>query len=180
MHLFLIKDEYLTNAQVELDIIIGKLELLGVRITSKTGNWWKFLSWLNSAFNNKNFSNESVITVYKTIGVPPDWNNWPAPVRLRILTHELVRANQLKRWTTPGFFLLYFLFPFPIGLAYFRYRFNREAYVAEFAIAVKYKILRRDLLIDHAVKQLVSINCGWPWPFPKSIRAWFEGNVPNE
>ena len=73
----------------------------------------------------------------------------------------------------PIFLLLYAFMFFPIGLAWFRYKFEREAYVISFYAA---KEVGRKFSIDFAVDALTGPSYLWAWPFKKSVRKYFEEN----
>jgi hypothetical protein len=169
------------NAQAELDALLEQAKALGVKIVYKEGWFWKALAWLVLivTFGQNKFFDQYITTVYKTIGVPRAWDSWPAISKLEILTHELCHVQQLKKWTPPGFFLCYLLFPLPFGLAWCRYRIEREAYVAGFAVLLRYKVVSRAVLIEHVVEEMSGAGYGWAWPFSKSVRKWFEENVPH-
>jgi hypothetical protein len=86
-----------------------------------------------------------------------------------ILAHELVHVQQWKRW---GVFLWisYVLLPLPIGLAWFRFRWEREAYLVQIAAAAD-----REREIDRIVDVLWF---GYARPWPRSwMRRWFRRNV---
>lgn len=81
-------------------------------------------------------------------------------------SHELLHAMQAARlgfgnvWVgLPAFAVLYFLLPLPVGLAYFRYRFELAAYLSQGA--------PDDFIID----QLSGRAYGWAWPKSLVTRA---------
>lgn len=79
-----------------------------------------------------------------------------------IIRHELVHIDQARRF--PGFFQLsYLLLPLPFGLAYFRWVWERRAYLVD--------IEAGRLSIEEAVTTLWS-RYGWCWPRPW-MRRWF-------
>lgn len=169
----------LSDAAIQLAKLIVKANERGVRIVYKEGLWWRLLGALCYVFTfgkNKTFM-YSITTVGKTIGVPPQWSLWPAQTKLEILTHELVHVDQASRMSLPVFWFLYFLFPLPLGLAWFRYSLEREAYLADYSVAIAAGADRR-VLIDEVVETLCGSDYGWAWPFRKSVRAWFDKRLP--
>ncbi len=165
----------------ELDALLKTCEARGVKIVRKDEHWfWRALGWLVMVVTfgqNKSFNTTFTTTIGHTIGVTPSWDTFSDARKVEILTHELVHVDQFKKYTPVGMGVLYLLFFLPIGLAYFRYRFEREAYVAGFRRVLARDPSQRSTLIDHGVEQCCGANYGWAWPFRKSVRAWFEENL---
>lgn len=101
------------------------------------------------------------------------------------LRHELFHVAQFYKWGFPSFrggraigvvllgFCYFFVF-FPVGLAYVRYRLEREAYLEGLLAArsIGLNILQRK---EKAIQYCsVSPYYLWMWPFPRSVRRWFE------
>lgn len=86
-----------------------------------------------------------------------------------ILDHELVHVRQWQRFG-PLLWLSYALVPLPFGLAWFRFRWEREAYLVQIERAAD-----REREIERVVQTLWS-GYGWPWPRPW-MRRWFERNA---
>lgn len=118
-----------------------------------------------------------------------------------VLSHELKHVEQYARLGFTSFKggralgvvvfeLLYIFLFFPIGLAYGRYRLEREAYLA--GIIAARRIGYDEWASRHYSKppqpQLEKAirACStspwylWPWPFPKSVRQWFEAALLRE
>lgn len=151
----------------------------GVKLVYKETWFWKLLNYLTIAitFGKNTTFLLAITTIGKTIAVPRHWDLYSSQTKLEILVHELVHVAQYKRLTVPGFFFIYLLFPLPIGLAFFRYKLEREAYAAEFRVAVAAGA-DREALIDDVVEQMAGPGYTWAWPFRKSVRAYFEKAVP--
>jgi hypothetical protein len=86
-----------------------------------------------------------------------------------VLEHELVHVRQWRRWGVL-MWLSYLLLPLPIGLCWFRFRWEREAYLVELAHAPD-----REREITRIVDALW-FGYGFPWPRPW-MRRWFERTV---
>jgi hypothetical protein len=115
-----------------------------------------------------------VTTLWHTIYVPPDWESRPLADRYATLRHELVHVRQFERWG-PLMPVLYLLLPLPLGLAWFRMRFERAAY--EETLRVHYQLGGRaavERLREHVIRQFTSGAYGWMWPFPRAIARWFD------
>jgi hypothetical protein len=103
----------------------------------------------------------------------------------RILSHELKHVEQFYLMGFPSIKggralgvllmgLLYFFVFFPVGLAYARYRFEREAYM-EGLVAARVIGLEIPPLMEQAIRYCsVSPWYLWMWPFPQQVRKWFE------
>jgi hypothetical protein len=96
------------------------------------------------------------------------------------MRHELVHLRQFRRYGLLGMALLYVLMPLPMGLAYFRARFEMEAYEETIrAAASVYGIayVRAPSFRDYLVRQFVGPSYGWMWPFRRAVEAWYERAV---
>jgi hypothetical protein len=164
-----------------------KVHREGGKIVDKKGWFWKTLHVLVAIFTlggNRNFLKGYYTTIGKWIGVPEGWEDRSLAGRIAVLEHELVHVKQCAKCGLgnatlglPLFTILYLLVPLPVGLAYFRWRFEREAYAHGINVRIKIEPHRRQDKIDSAVKQLTTGLYGWTWPFKKSVRAWFEANI---
>jgi len=98
------------------------------------------------------------------------------------LCHERVHMRQFRRFTWPGMTLLYLLFPLPMGLAYFRARFEMEAYAESIRAAAQVwgmQHVRDDTYKRYILRQFTSASYGWMWPFRKSLERWYERALAN-
>ncbi|MGE5187302.1 MAG: hypothetical protein ACM31C_34880 [Acidobacteriota bacterium] len=116
-------------------------------------------------------------TIGKTVYVTRDWNDWDPDRRYVTLRHEAVHLRQFRRLTLPVMAVLYVLLPLPMGLAYFRARFEMEAYEETLrASAEVYGIgyAGGSELRDHVIEQFVSASYGWMWPFRRQLERWYD------
>lgn len=112
-----------------------------------------------------------------TLYVPDAWHAMSDVARVILLRHERVHLRQRRRYRMLPFALLYLLPILPLGLAYFRARFEWEAYretlraTAELCglDAAGDPILRREI-----VRRFVSADYGWMWPFSRAVERWFD------
>ncbi len=115
-----------------------------------------------------------VTTFWHTIYVPDDWEARPIEERWATLRHELVHVRQFERWGG-AMAVAYLLLPLPLGLAWFRMRFEREAY--EETLRAWHELGGRaacERLRAHVTGQFTSGAYGWMWPFPRAIERWFD------
>ena len=107
------------------------------------------------------------ITLGPWITVPPEYQHYSPTVQYAHLAHECAHVRQYQRcglgsaWLgIPLFLLLYLLAPLPLGLAWWRYRWEREAFGAE-------QDARRALglpLRQNVEALLHGRAYGWAWP----------------
>lgn len=119
-------------------------------------------------------------TIGYTIYVPTQWDGWSETKKLGILRHERVHLRQSRKWSIPLYSLLYVLVPLPIGLAYFRMKFEKEAYAESIRAAyekVGSDAIKSPLYREAMISYFTTGAYGWMWPFPKSIGKWFDDIV---
>lgn len=119
-------------------------------------------------------------TLGQRIYVPPRWQTRSAEDRYIVMCHERIHMRQFRKFTWPGMALLYLLVPLPMGLAYFRARFEREAYAETIRASVEIYDLdyvKQDWFRDHILKQFYSASYGWMWPFKKSMNRWYDEQI---
>ena len=111
-------------------------------------------------------------TIGRTLYVTADWDQRDPSERYCTLRHEAVHLRQFRRWTLPGIAIFYLLLPLPVGLAYFRARFEMAAY-AEFirAVAEVYgpDYPRQAWYCHHVIEQFTTPAYGWMCPFRRSL-----------
>ena len=86
----------------------------------------------------------------------------------QVIEHELVHVRQWARWGLL-LWLTYVLLPLPVGLAWFRWRWEREAYLPEVLSVPAHERARAIERISEALWW----GYAWPWPRPW-MRRWFE------
>jgi hypothetical protein len=116
-------------------------------------------------------------TIRSTIYVTPDWGEIPRDERWITLRHERVHLRQFRRFTTPGMALLYVLLPLPMGLAWFRARFEQEAYAETIRSAAAIHgpdHVRQEGYRDRILRQFTGPAYGWMWPFRRDLERWYD------
>lgn len=116
-------------------------------------------------------------TIGKTVYVTKDWDSRDADDRYVTMRHEAVHLRQFRRYTLPGMAILYVLLPLPMGLAYFRMRFERAAY--EETIRASAEVWGKDYaasreLRDHVIGAFAGPAYGWMWPFRGALGRWYD------
>lgn len=166
---------------------IERLEAAGGKIVIKEGWFWKLLHYLVIIFTfggNRNFLDGYYTTIGPWVGVPKDWESRYMLGRAAVIEHETIHIKQCKKFGfgnvyvgLPIYTVLYLLLPLPIGLAYFRWLFEREAYAHGINFLNMYQPDHRTRRIEDAVIELSGSNYAWTWPFKRRVRAYFEEHV---
>lgn len=166
-----------------LENALKECEAAGAKIVKKSDHWfWKALGkllWAISFGKMTGFLDRFTTTIGKTIAVPSAWDGLADIQKGEILTHELEHVKQFKKWLYAPYAIAYMLLPLPIGLAWFRYKWEREAYAkgvnaALDAMGENNRPLMRMIFIEHIVTTLSGSSYLWAWPFKGSIRKWAE------
>ena len=117
-------------------------------------------------------------TIGTTIYLTADWDDRDPRDRYCTLRHEAVHLRQFRKYTLPGMGLLYLLFPLPLGLAWCRARFEREAYEESIRAAAEVwgpAAPASPVYRAHVIDQFVGPSYGWMWPFRRALERWYDG-----
>lgn len=116
-------------------------------------------------------------TIGATVYVTADWDDWPDDRRYVTLRHEAVHLRQFRAYSLPGMAVLYVLLPLPMGLAWFRARFEREAYAEGIRAAAEVwgpACPRGDAFRRQVIDQFMGPSYGWMWPFRRGLERWYD------
>jgi hypothetical protein len=116
-------------------------------------------------------------TIGYTIYVTADWESRDPDQRYVTLRHEAVHVRQFRKLTIPVMALLYLFLPLPMGLAYFRARFEKEAYAESIRAAAEVWGMdypRRPEYRTFVIDQFMGPSYGWMWPFRTSLERWYD------
>ena len=116
-------------------------------------------------------------TIGKTVYVTADWDQLDPDERYVTLRHEAIHLRQFRRYTLPGMAVLYVLLPVPVGLAWFRARFEQAAYAESIRAAAEVwgrEYPRRTPYRKHIIDQFTGPSYGWMWPFRASLERWYD------
>jgi len=127
----------------------------------------------------KTFMVDFVTTVGEKVYVPAKWAKWPEKNKMIILRHERVHMRQARKYTRPLFSFLYLFFPLPGFLAYYRTKFEREAYEESMRATFYFygghvldgAMYRRDM-INH----FTTAEYFWMWPWG-GVERWYDETV---
>jgi hypothetical protein len=93
------------------------------------------------------------------------------------LRHELIHLRQFRRYTLFGMAFLYLLVPLPLGLAWFRARFEWEAYRESIRAAAELHgraHVEAPAFRERILGQFTSGAYGWMWPFRGQLERWYD------
>lgn len=129
----------------------------------------------------KNFLTGFTTTVGRTIYFPITWQRQKANKESYVtLRHERKHVWRMQKLgygnATIGFIifcLLYFFVFLPTVLAWFRYVFEREAYVESYKAAKRVGLTPNVIFY---VDAMVGPSYFWAWPFRSSVKKWFYKN----
>ncbi len=116
-------------------------------------------------------------TIGRTVYVTPDWDSIDGDQRYVTLRHEAVHLRQFRKFTLPGMALLYVLLPLPMGLAWFRAYFEKEAYAESIRAAAEVwgpAYPRRPAYREYVIGQFLGPSYGWMWPFRGQLERWYD------
>lgn len=130
----------------------------------------------------RTFMTDFITTIGNTVYVPDDWYQGDDVPRMIVLRHERVHMRQKKQYGMVLFSLMYLLFPLPGGLAYFRTKFEREAYAETIRATVelfsdgKYMV-RATSYRAFMLSQFDGPAYFWMWPFHASNGRWYDSVI---
>lgn len=176
----------MTDAKKAFDALATKARAKGIKIVSKRTYrpFWKTLDILLKIITlgkAKEFMTHFTTTVGNIIAFPETWREIDADeTSYIILRHELKHVDQFKRvgfdniWF--GFILwsiAYLFLPLPVCFAWFRYKFEREAY-RESCRATRE--LGRSIDLKFYIDALTGPDYFWAWILRDRVRHWFYRN----
>jgi len=116
-------------------------------------------------------------TIGNTVYVTADWDAWTPDRRYVTLRHEAIHLRQFRTFTLPGMALLYVLLPLPMGFAWFRAYFEKQAYAETIRAAAEVYgpgYPRRTEYRRYVLDQFMGPSYGWMWPFRRSLERWYD------
>ena len=110
-----------------------------------------------------------------TYGANPEWD-------LVMLRHELKHVRQFACLNPFGLWpigvvlslVFYLLLPLPIGLAWFRYAMERQAFIETMRTRIE---LGKPIDIEYYVELMAGPMYGFAWPFKHAVRGWFAEHI---
>lgn len=119
-------------------------------------------------------------TLGQRVYVSGNWHAKSPGEKYVTLSHERIHIVQFQRFTLLGMAILYLLVPLPMGLAYFRARFEKQAYGESIRAAAElYGVshVKAPGFREHIINQFMGPSYGWMWPFRGSLNRWYDGQL---
>jgi hypothetical protein len=122
----------------------------------------------------KNFTT----TLGNKIYVPSGWDKYSLIDKSAIILHERVHMRQARKYTRPLFSFLY-VAALPLGFAYFRKKFEQEAY--EETLRAYYEYCGDRAFTQNFKNQIIgnftSAQYFWIWLIRSDIEKWYDESV---
>jgi hypothetical protein len=128
--------------------------------------WCRLVGWFSPTFVTRFWT-----TVGKKIYYPTYVQNPLDPAFAKTLAHEFVHIDQFGKRPDWWMLFLYLLVPVPMLLSYYRWKFERAAYLKAIQDAYAESGYYGDAYLE-AVVEVLWTGYGWPWPKPW-MRKWF-------
>lgn len=169
------------EARYQAVLRLTEEEYPSFRIRTKSSSWvMKFIHYfllVVSLGQNKKFLTGYTTVIGKTMYVTDSWESSSAHTKHTTLVHERVHFAQQDRYTQLGFSLLYLFAFLPFGLAYYRRKFEQEAYEATMRTRAFYfgaGSLKFPGYREAMIQRFTSFEYGWMWPWRKDIERWYD------
>ncbi len=139
-----------------------------------------FLLLVISFGQTKEFMTRFTTTLGTKVYVTDSWDTDEAASRISLLRHERVHMRQARKYGRVLFSFLYLLVFLPVGLAYFRMKFEKEAYEESVRANVElhgtYRVLSPEYR-NWLASQFTGSGYLYTWPFKKSIDSWVRKTI---
>jgi len=137
--------------------------------------------WLRTLFSipgiNKLHWADYTQVIGSSIYLSDLWEEYSPSGKYITLKHEREHLRQFKKYTLVGMAFLYLFVIFPIGLAYFRAKFEREGKRAGLIARIECfgsGSYVREKAFKSYLKTFTSSSYLWAWPFESIIKKWFD------
>lgn len=127
----------------------------------------------------KNFMTRFITVIGNKVYVPDSWEDNTLTSKAEIIRHERVHMRQSKKYGRFLFSFLYLVVPFPIGIAYFRKKFEQEAYEESLKALYEYhgEKIFTPRLKEGMLAHFTTAQYFWMWPWRKDLEKWYEAAV---
>lgn len=123
----------------------------------------------------KNFMTEFITTIGNKVYVPSTWEDNTLTSKAEIIRHERVHMRQAKKYGRFLFSLLYLAIPLPTVFAYFRKKFEQEAYEESLKALYEYhgEKVFTPMLKEGILAHFTTAQYFWMWPWRKDLEKWY-------
>jgi hypothetical protein len=118
-----------------------------------------------------------VTTIGYKVYTPANWRIWDETTRCVLLRHERVHMHQKKKYKWL-FGWLYLFLPVPTVFAYYRKKFEMEAYEETIRARKEYGAnLYRPAFRAAIVRHFTTAEYFWMYPFKAKVEKWYDDFV---
>lgn len=126
----------------------------------------------------KTFMTNFTTTIGYTVYVSLSWDDLTDINKMIVLRHERIHMQQRNKYGPLMFSFLYLFFPLPCIFAYFRMKFETEAYAETIKATAELTEIGTTLVQSKEYKERIIGNFTkasyfWTWPFQTSLEAWY-------
>lgn len=127
----------------------------------------------------KNFMTGFITTMGNKVYVPDSWEMSSITNKIEIIRHERVHMRQAKKYGRFLFSFLYLVVPFPVGVAYYRKKFEQEAYEESLKALYEYhgEKIFTPRLKESMLAHFITEQYFWMWPWRKDLEKWYDAAV---
>lgn len=125
----------------------------------------------------KSFMSDFITTIGYKVYVP---SGWEEADKVIILSHERIHIRQMNRYGRFWFSFSYLFLWTPTVFAYFRRKYEQEAYEETLRCIAKtggIQYIEGKLYRESIIEHFTSAQYFWTWPFRKSVEAWYDATV---
>ena len=158
--------------QMSADFKGFKIELKSTSILMKSIN---FILRMLTFGKFQTFMTNYVTTIGHTVFVPDTWDRIGPASKYIILMHEKVHMEQSRRYGKLLYSILYLFVYLPCGLAYFRTKFEKEAYIATIKAAAEMygkSYVKTAVFRDKIVGYFTGPDYFYMWVRKDQIEQW--------
>lgn len=127
----------------------------------------------------KTFMTGFITTLGEKVYVNEGWESIPVANRAGVIRHERIHMRQSKKYGRFLFSFLYLVAPLPVGFAYFRKKFEQEAYEESLRAVHDYfgPNAFTPQLKEYTLAHFTTAQYFWMWPWKKDLEKWYDSAV---
>lgn len=124
------------------------------------------------------FQKDFTTTIGYTVYLPLKWGKMSDVSRVIVLRHERVHMRQRRKYGALLFSFLYAFFPLPLVFAYFRMKFEMEAYEESLRAMAEYSCqVGGPEQKARFVGYFIGPSYFWSWPWRRRVEKWYDAAV---
>lgn len=138
--------------------------------------------WLITFGLSREFMSGYVTTIGFKVYVPASWRSLSDVNRCITLRHERVHMRQRRKYGMLLYSFMYLVFPLPGGLAWFRTKFEMEAYEETIRATIELypngaQVVLKQCARENMIQNFIGPMYFWMWPFRNRIERWYDEAV---